>query len=81
MPYHLVREYARQDVIEPLEIFTKQVPKLKNDGVYETYLKEKVTEFDCQNVENYLSFYEKNAFEEQECRRYLEDTKKIGQLI
>ena len=51
------------------------------DFSYETYLKEKVTEFDCENTENYLSFYEKNAFIEQECRMYLEDTKRIGQSI
>ncbi len=41
------------------------------DFSYETYLKEKVIEFDCQNADNYLSFYEKNAFVEQECRRHL----------
>jgi len=41
------------------------------DFSYETYIKEKVLEFDCQNAENYLDFYEKNAFIEQECRRYL----------
>lgn len=41
------------------------------DFSYGTYLKEKTIEFDCENVENYLSFYEKNTFVEQECRWYL----------
>lgn len=40
------------------------------DFSYETYLKEKVIEFDCEDAENYLSFYEKNAFIEQECRKH-----------
>lgn len=42
------------------------------DFSYETYLKDKVIQFDCDSSENYLSFYEENAFIEQECRRYLE---------
>ncbi len=48
------------------------------DFSYETYLKEKVIEFDCQNAENYLNFYEKNAFVEQECRRYLKPIKVLS---
>ncbi len=42
------------------------------DFSYETYLKDKVLRFNCDSSENYLSFYEENAFVEQECRRYLE---------
>ncbi len=42
------------------------------DFSYGTYLNDKVLEFDCENAENYLSFYEGNAFVEKECRRYLE---------
>lgn len=48
------------------------------DFSYETYLNEKVIEFDCENAENYLTFYEKNAFVEQECRMYLETEKSWG---
>ena len=40
------------------------------DFTYEKYLKDKVLAFDCDTAENYLSFYEKNAFVEQECRKY-----------
>ncbi len=40
------------------------------DFSYETYLKDKILQFDCDNSENYLSFYEENAFVEQECRAY-----------
>jgi len=40
------------------------------DFSYEKYLQEKVSAFDCDSAENYLSFYEKNAFVEQECRKY-----------
>ena len=42
------------------------------DFSYAAYLKEKVAQFDCDSAENYLSFYEENAFVEQECRHYLE---------
>ena len=41
------------------------------DFSYEKYLKDKVLVFACDNAENYLSFYEKNAFVEQECRKYI----------
>ena len=41
------------------------------DFTYKTYLQEKVSAFNCDSVENYLSFYEKNAFVEQECREYV----------
>jgi len=41
------------------------------DFTYEKYLQEKVLSFECDNVENYLSFYEKNAFVEQECQEYI----------
>ena len=43
------------------------------DFSYSRYLEEKITQFDCDSAENYLSFYEENAFFEQECRRYLEN--------
>jgi len=42
------------------------------DFSYGTYLNDKVLAFDCENAENYLSFYEENAFVEKECRKYLE---------
>ncbi len=42
------------------------------DFSYGKYLNDKVLKFDCENAENYLSFYEENAFVEKECRRYLE---------
>lgn len=32
-------------------------------------LEEKVLQFDCDNAENYLSFYEENAFVGHECRQ------------
>jgi len=40
------------------------------DFSYEKYLKDKILAFDCDTAENYLSFYEKNAFVEHECRKY-----------
>ncbi len=41
------------------------------DFSYASYLKDKVLQFDCDNAENYLSFYEENAFVEKECREWL----------
>jgi len=41
------------------------------DFTYKKYLEEKVLLFDCDTIENYLSFYEKNAFVEQECQKYV----------
>ncbi|MCK5854688.1 MAG: hypothetical protein KAG56_05655, partial [Sulfurovaceae bacterium] len=38
------------------------------DFSYETYLKTKMAENECDMVANYLSFYEENSFLEEECR-------------
>ncbi len=42
-------------------------PKLL-DFSYETYIKEKIEENRCENIEDYLSFYEENTFVEEQIR-------------
>ena len=41
------------------------------DFSYESYLKQKIEENECQSMDEYLTFYEENAFVEEECRKLL----------
>jgi len=40
------------------------------DFSHEAYLKQKMAENECESVDEYLTFYEENAFIEQECRKF-----------
>lgn len=42
------------------------------DFSYEVYLKQKMKENGCETADEYLSFYEENAFVELECKRFLQ---------
>jgi len=41
------------------------------DFSYESYIKQKIEENECQSMDEYLTFYEENAFIEGECRKLL----------